>query len=173
MSEKPQRRTFSAAQKVAIVKRHLIDKVAVSDLCEEYQIQPTLFYQWQKQLFENGTAAFERKGKSKATTPQQRRIAKLEDWEKQAILSFHAEHGEEGYRRLTYMMMDADIVAASPASVYRVLKARGAFERWNRAKSRKGTGFCQPLVPHEHWHVDISHINVCEAARLYHLETTK
>ncbi|MEE9603505.1 MAG: transposase [Thermoguttaceae bacterium] len=78
MSEKPQRRTFSAAQKVAIVKRHLIDKVAVSDLCEEYQIQPTLFYQWQKQLFENGTAAFERKGKSKATTPQQRRIAKLE-----------------------------------------------------------------------------------------------
>ena len=85
----------------------------------------------------------------------------LEDSEKEAILSFHAEHPGEGYRRLTYMMMDADIVAASPASVYRVLKASGAFGRWNRAESRKGTGFRQPLTPHEHWHVDISYINVC------------
>jgi len=85
----------------------------------------------------------------------------LEDWEKEAIVSFHAEHCDEGYRRLTYMMMDDDVVAASPASVYRVLKAAGAFERWNRVESRKGTGFKQPLVPHEHWHVDISYINVC------------
>ena len=85
----------------------------------------------------------------------------LEDWEKQAILTFYAEHPDEGYRRLTYMMMDADIVAASPASVYRVLKASGAFDRWNRTKSSKGSGFCQPLDPHEHWHVDISYINVC------------
>ncbi len=85
----------------------------------------------------------------------------LEGWEKQAILTFYAEHSDEGYRRLTYMMMDADIVAVSPASVYRILKASGAFARWNRAKSGKGTGFCQPLVPHEHWHMDISYINVC------------
>ena len=49
-----------------------------------------------------------------------------EDWEKQAILSFYAEHSDEGYRRLTYMTMDADVVADSPASVYRALKAGGA-----------------------------------------------
>ncbi len=85
----------------------------------------------------------------------------LEDWEKQAILSFHAEHAGEGYRRLTYMMMDADIVAVSPASVYRVLSAAGAFERWNPGSSRKGDGFRQPLAPHEHWHADISYVNVC------------
>ena len=58
MSGKQKRRTFSVREKVAIVKRHLIDGVPVSDLCEEQQIQPTLFYQWQKQLFENGAAAF-------------------------------------------------------------------------------------------------------------------
>ena len=78
MSGKQQRRTFSGEQKVSIVKRHLIDGVSISDLCEEHQIQPTLFYQWQKQLFENGAAAFERKGKPKAPTAEQRRIAKLE-----------------------------------------------------------------------------------------------
>lgn len=85
----------------------------------------------------------------------------LDAWEKQAILAFHAEHPAEGYRRLTYMMMDADVVAASPATIYRVLKAAGCFERWNRTESRKGTGFQQPLQPHEHWHMDISYINVC------------
>ena len=78
MSGKQQRRTFSAQQKVAIVKRHLIDGVPISDLCEEHQIQPTLFYQWQRQLFENGATAFERKGKPRASTVEQRRIAKLE-----------------------------------------------------------------------------------------------
>jgi len=85
----------------------------------------------------------------------------LETWEKQAILSFHAEHSCEGYRRLTYMMMDQDIVAVSPASVYRVLKQNGCLDRWNPAKTGKGKGFEQPLAPHEHWHCDISYINVC------------
>jgi transposase InsO family protein len=85
----------------------------------------------------------------------------LEAWERQAIVSFHAEHPLEGYRRLTYMLLDADLVAASPATVYRVLKQAGCFERWNRQESRKGQGFQQPLAPHEHWHVDISYVNVC------------
>lgn len=85
----------------------------------------------------------------------------LEDWEKQAILGYHAEHPTEGYRRLTYMMMDEDLLAASPATVYRVLKQHGCFERWNTQQTRKGTGFQQPLAPHQHWHVDISYVNVC------------
>ena len=46
----------------------------------------------------------------------------LEDWEKQAIIDFHDRHPLEGYRRLTFMMLDDDVVAVSPASVYRVLK---------------------------------------------------
>ena len=55
------RRHFTAEQKVAIVRRHLIDKVPISDLCEEHQIQPTQYYNWQKQLFENAAPAFDRK----------------------------------------------------------------------------------------------------------------
>ena len=85
----------------------------------------------------------------------------LEAWERQTIVSFYAEHPLEGYRRLTYMLMDADLVAASPATVYRVLKQAGCLERWNRKETVKGRGFQQPLAPHEHWHVDISYVNVC------------
>lgn len=85
----------------------------------------------------------------------------LEAWEKEAIVAFHAAHPLEGYRRLTYMLLDADRVAASPATVYRVLKEAGCFQRWNRRDTGKGQGFVQPLRPHEHWHVDISYVNVC------------
>ena len=59
------------------------------------------------------------------------------------------------------MMLDADVVAVSPSSVYRVLQQAGRMEGWNRKPSRKGTGFDQPLRAHEHWHVDVSYINVC------------
>ncbi|MCP4566336.1 MAG: transposase, partial [FCB group bacterium] len=52
----------------------------------------------------------------------------LEDWEKEAIVSFYHAHPLEGYRRLTYMLIDADVVAVSPASVYRVLKEAGAMK---------------------------------------------
>ena len=59
------------------------------------------------------------------------------------------------------MMMDQDLVAVSPSSVYRVLRDAGLMRPWNGKPSRKGTGFVQPLAPHEHWHVDISYINIC------------
>jgi putative transposase len=80
--------------------------------------------------------------------------------EKQAVLDYHEEHPLDGYRRLTYMMIDADVVAASPSTVHRVLRAAGRLDRWNRRASKKGTGFVQPLEPHAHWHIDISYLNV-------------
>jgi len=85
----------------------------------------------------------------------------LTDWEKQAIINYYLDHPLEGYRRLTYMMIDDDIVALSASSVYRVLKNADLLDRWNRKASKKGTGFHQPLKPHEHWHIDISYINIC------------
>jgi len=85
----------------------------------------------------------------------------LEPWEKEAIVAFHNEHPGEGYRRLTYMMLDGDVVAASPSSVYRVLKHAGLLQKWNRTPSKKGQGFAQPDRPHAHWHTDISYINIC------------
>ncbi len=84
----------------------------------------------------------------------------LEDWEKRAIVDFHDRHPLEGYRRLTFMMLDDDVVAVSPASVYRVLKQANRLDHRRFSPSKKGTGFVQPLVPHEHWHVDVSYINV-------------
>lgn len=84
----------------------------------------------------------------------------LEPHEKEAIVRFHEQYPLEGYRRLTFMMIDRDVVAASPATVYRVLKAAGRLDRRAWAPSQKGRGFEQPTKPHEHWHVDISHINL-------------
>ncbi len=72
------RRNFTPAEKVAILRRHLIEHVAISDLCDAHQIQPTQFYNWQKQFFENGTAAFERKNDSHESA-HERTIAALRD----------------------------------------------------------------------------------------------
>ena len=85
----------------------------------------------------------------------------LQDSERQAILAYHRDHPDEGYRRLTYMMLDADVVAASPSSVYRVLKAAGRLPRASGSPSRKGTGFVQATQPHEHWPIDVSYLNLC------------
>ena len=85
----------------------------------------------------------------------------LEKWEKDAILDYHSRHPLEGYRRLTFMMLDDDVVAVSPSSTYRVLKEAGVLGRRSCSPSKKGTGFVQPLSAHEHWHVDISYLNIC------------
>lgn len=66
MSEKLKRRHFTPEDKVAVVKRHLLEGTPVSKLCDEFEINPTLFYQWQRQLFENAHLAFDNGRKSKA-----------------------------------------------------------------------------------------------------------
>ena len=84
----------------------------------------------------------------------------LQEWEKQAIIGFHLKNPLEGYRRLTFMMLDADIVAVSLSSVGRVLSQAGLLSKWNGKPSRKGTGFAQALAAHEHWHIDVSYLNI-------------
>ena len=85
----------------------------------------------------------------------------LLDWEKAAILAYQLEHPEEGYRRLAYMMLDANVAAASPSSVYRGLKEGGRLGKRTICPSWKGQGFVQPSAPHEHWHIDVSYLNIC------------
>jgi transposase-like protein len=246
------RKNDTPVEKVAILRRHLIDRIPVSDLCDEHQLSPTLFYLWQKQFFENGPAAFERKN----VVPEghlQRTIAALRDKlqrKNEVVAELMEEHiklkkslgsserslgsprrprlhhrlrpplgrthrdpcatlhrlarhrrqqvprledalrigqrtqrpgpprlvartvGEgghprvppgpplEGYRRLAFMMLDADIVAASPSSVYRVLRQAGAIKPRDNQPSKKGKGFQQPLCAHQHWHVDVTDINI-------------
>jgi transposase InsO family protein len=91
----------------------------------------------------------------------------LLDWEREAIIAFAATHPLEGYRRLAYMMLDGDVVAVSPSSVYRVLKTAGLLRRQAPKKSGKGDGFHQPERPHQHWHIDVSYINI--AGTFYYL----
>jgi putative transposase len=73
----------------------------------------------------------------------------LQPWEKQSIIRYYLDHPLEGYRRLTFMMLDADVVAVSPSSVWRVLQQAGLLSRW------KGK---------PHWHIDVSYINVSGCA---------
>lgn len=69
----------------------------------------------------------------------------LLSWEREAIITFAKEHPGEGYRRLTYMMLDADVVAVSPSSTYRILRDAGLLQRWNTAKSQeKAAVFSNP-----------------------------
>jgi transposase-like protein len=72
------RKSYTPAEKVAILRCHLIDRVPISDLCDKYQLPPSIFYAWQKLFFENGASAFERK----SGLPEQshlRTIAALRD----------------------------------------------------------------------------------------------
>jgi len=112
-------------------------------------ISSSKFYEWRKRY----GAANEHNGK----VP---RDFWLTDWERQAILRYHFEHPLEGYRRLAFMMIDADVVYVSPSTVYRALHNAG-LTRPGGKPSQKGTGFEQPLAAHEHWHIDISYLNVC------------
>jgi len=112
-------------------------------------VSPSKFFDWQ--------ARYGKVNEHNAWVP---RDHWLEDWEEQAILGFYRAHPQEGYRRLAFMMLDADVVAVSPSSVYRVLSRSGLLMRWNRRVSKKGTGFVQPTKPHEHWHVDVAYLNL-------------
>ena len=107
------------------------------------------FYAWRK-----------RYGKANENNAQVPRDHWLENWERDAILKFHAAHPLNGYRRLTFMMLDADVVAVSPSTTYRVLGQAGLLDRWNKKSSKKGTGFVQPLRDHDHWHIDIAYLNI-------------
>lgn len=84
----------------------------------------------------------------------------IEDWERQAIIDFHGLYPLEGYRRLAFMMLDMTDVAVSPSTTYRVLRQANLLNRWNRAASKKGTGFVQPLAAHKHWHIDVAYLNI-------------
>jgi transposase InsO family protein len=76
------------------------------------------------------------------------------------ICNFARQHPLDGYRRMTFMMLDANVAACSPASVYRVLKKAGLLAGAAPNITKKGTGYVQPLTPHQEWHVDISYLNI-------------
>ncbi|MBC8317051.1 MAG: transposase [Desulfobulbaceae bacterium] len=74
---KKKRHNYTPDEKVTILKRHLVDKIPVSDICDQYTLQPTVFYRWQKEFFENGAAAFD-KPQSRQEKKKEKRIKALE-----------------------------------------------------------------------------------------------
>src|ERR1700730_9345724 len=91
-----ERNHYTAEEKVAILRRHLLDKVPVSDLCEENGLQPTVFYRWQKELFENGAAALQTKERpTRQVEEKQKRIEFLEkkvQTKDEVLVELMAEH---------------------------------------------------------------------------------
>jgi len=109
------------------------------------------FYQWKGKY----GSAFKHNGK-------QPKDFWLTAEEKSAIIEYAREHSQSGYRRMCYEMMDTGVVAVSPTTVFRILRDNGLLNRTPRpGPSKKGTGFEQPLLPNEHWHIDISYLNIC------------
>lgn len=124
-------------------------ELAVVELLGWLGLNRSKYYEWER-----------RYGKANENNREVPRDHWLEKWEKEKIVNYYMEYPMEGYRRLTYMMLDRGVVAVSPSSTYRVLKQAGLLDRWNRKESKKGTGFDQPTKPHEHWHVDITYLNI-------------
>lgn len=130
-------------------KYSLKTDLPISRLTEWIGLSRDRFYQWKN-----------RRGKPNEHNAPVPKNHWLEPWERSAICDFYRDNRDEGYRRAAYMMLDADIVAASPSSVYRVLKKAGLLNTNIAAPSKKGQGFKQPSEPHKHWHIDVSYLNV-------------
>ncbi len=131
-------------------------EIPVSRLLKWLQLSPGKYHDWKSRF-----------GAANRHNGLQPRHFWLLDWERRAIEDYATNHPREGYRRLTYMMLDADVVAVSPSSVYRVLKAAGLLQHQAPKASAKGNGFVGPAQPHEHWHIDISYLNI--AGTFYYL----
>ena len=123
--------------------------IASSRLCAWLGLPPGKLYEWKR-----------RRGLPNRHNAPIPKDGWLLEWEKQAIVEFAFGHPGEGYRRLAYMMIDVDIVAVSPSSVYRLLRERRVIIPSTGKPSRKGTGFNQPSGKHRHWHIDITYVNI-------------
>ena len=118
-------------------------------LIRQLGISRSRFYQWAKRI-----------GKPNQHNGALPKSHWLFPEERQAIIDYCRPRLQEGYRRLTYMMLDDDVVAVSPAATYRVLKAAGLLNRWQAPAKARKQGFEQPLQAHEHWHIDICYVNI-------------
>ena len=122
--------------------------VAIGRMLKWISLTPSKYYNWRK-----------RRGLENQHNGSIPKTHWLLAWEIEAIINYRLQHIDEGYRRLTYQMLDEDIVAVSASSVYRIFKAHGLLLSAWRHQKAKGSGFHQPSRPHRHLHLDISYIN--------------
>ncbi len=79
--------------------------------------------------------------------------------EREAVCTYALAHPQDGYRRLAWQMVDADVAYVSPSSVYRILEAADLLYRWKRSQS-SGTKPAAPTRPHERWHTDLMYLRL-------------
>ena len=119
--------------------------------------------EWKLLSFINLSTSKFSKWKKESKPEHQRKIPKIHystPEEKQKVVEFKKEHMSLGYRYLTWLMIDLNVVALSPSTVYRILKKVGLNKAWTNVPGEaKKKGFDQPSKPHEHWHTDISYIS--------------
>ena len=72
------RKQYTAQEKVAILRKHLLEKIPVSELCDEYGLQPTVFYRWQKQLFEQAAETDLQRSRGSESARMKRQVSELE-----------------------------------------------------------------------------------------------
>jgi transposase InsO family protein len=134
------------------------DCISQKEVLAGLKLHPGKYYEWKR-----------RYGTPNQHNGQIPRDFWLDQEEKDRIARFYLQHPLDGYRRCAYMMIDQNVVHCSPSTVYRVLAEADILRRWNRKDSKKGTGFEQPEKPHEHWHIDISYVNIAQT--FYYLVT--
>jgi putative transposase len=126
-----------------------ITKISTVEIIRLLGISKSKFYSWKN-----------RYGYINHLNAHQIKSRWIFQWEKESIIKYANKHPNEGYRRLTYIMLDEDIVAVSPSTVYRILKKAGLLNKWNQVNTTpKGMGFNQPDKPHKQWHIDIKYVN--------------
>lgn len=118
----------------------------------------TTYYNWQKRSIAN---------RLEDEKPIGRNPDRLLDWEKEAIIDYYLLHQDKGYRRLTYRMIDEDIVYVSPSTVYRCLKGAGLLMRWSEYRPI-GNRPAYPDAPNQKWHTDLMIIEIND--RLYYYQ---
>jgi len=123
-------------------------EVSVQELISWLGIKRGRYYEWVKRK--------DKPNDHNAPIPKSHWVL---EGERLAIINYAKSHLQAGYRRMTYLMLDEDIVAVSPSTTYRVLKEAGLIQQWTK-RSSKGTGFEQPVAPHEHWHIDFTYLRI-------------
>jgi transposase-like protein len=140
---KKQRKHYTPEEKVAILRRHLLENEPISKLCDELGLQPTVFYRWQKEFFENGAAAFEQKARPNHSADQER-IAYLEkkiQTKDEVLADLMAEH----------VALKKTLGELSPGSGFRTIRgtrswiSSGAGRR--RPRSAPGVSLCGSTSP--------------------------
>ena len=133
-----------------IKRLHIMTGIALLTLAVFAGVSKRTFREWQERR-ETETKHNGHIPRDHWTTPE----------EYKSIINYCEDRMELGYRTLCWQMIDANIAAVSPATVYNALKKSGLTKKWAEMTEEKKKGFEQPKAVHEHWHVDFSYIRVC------------